>query len=228
MPEGVLEVLRELERADEEIGDELAELERLAGEVESVRTKAEELKTFAARLPADREARAQELQRAKVEAAAAQRVLGEAEERVRTARPEDAQDAERFLVRARDHASVAERRLEEAAASAEDLKDRVTEATIQGHELHTHARRLAADLLGRPRIAEDAGREPDADLAGVEAWSEVARAALFVGRGQLAAERDGIIRQANELGAAALGEPLTSLGTGALARRVERGLARDT
>jgi hypothetical protein len=228
VPEGVLEVLRELERADEEIGAELAGLERLAGEVESVRGKAEELETFAARLPAARKARADELERARAEAAAAQRVLDEAEERVRTARPEDAQDAERFLVRARDHASVGERRLEEAGASARDLEDRVGEAAIQGHEVHTRARRLAAELRGRPRIAENAGKEPDAGLAGVEAWSGVARAALFVGRGQLAAERDGIIRQANELGAAALGEPLTSLGTGALARRVERGLAPDT
>ena len=58
----------------------------------------------------------------------------------------------------------------------------------------------------------------------MEAWSEIARASLFVARGQLSAEREAVIRQANELGALALGEPLSAMGTGALARRVEQAL----
>jgi hypothetical protein len=37
-------------------------------------------------------------------------------------------------------------------------------------------------------------------------------------------QRDGVIRQANEFGAVALGEPLTAMGTGALVRRVEQAL----
>ena len=98
-------------------------------------------------------------------------------------------------------------------------------ATLEGHELLTRARKLAAELRGRPRIAEDAGKEPRPGLDGVEAWSEVARASLFVARGQLSAEREAVIRQANELGALALGEPLSAMGTGALTRRVENGLA---
>jgi len=44
---------------------------------------------------------------------------------------------------------------------------------------------------------------------------------LAVARGQLAAQREGIVRQANEFGAVALGEPLTAMGTDALVRRVE-------
>ena len=58
----------------------------------------------------------------------------------------------------------------------------------------------------------------------MKAWTEVARASLFVARGQLSIEREAVIRQANELGAVALGEPLSSMGTGALTRRVERAL----
>ena len=101
----------------------------------------------------------------------------------------------------------------EATKAAEDLENRVAEATIEGHELHAHARELAAELRGRPRIADDAGKEPRPGLDGVEAWSEIARASLFVARGQLSAEREAVIRQANELGALALGEPLSAMGT---------------
>jgi NAD-dependent DNA ligase len=224
VPEGVLAVLRELERADEETGTALADLDRLAGEVDSVRARVEELEAFAVRLPAVGEARAAELERARAEASAAQRVLEEAEAAVLATGPENAQEAERFHIRARDRVSVAERRVAEATTAAEDLENRVAEATIEGRELHARARELAAELRGRPRIAADAGQEPRPGLAGVQAWSEVVRASLFVASGQLSTEREAVIRQANELGALALGEPLSAMGTGALARRVEQAL----
>ena len=47
MPEGVLAVLRELERADEETGATLADLDRLAGDVDSVRARVDKLEAFA-------------------------------------------------------------------------------------------------------------------------------------------------------------------------------------
>jgi hypothetical protein len=222
VPEEVLAVLRELERADERIGAALADLDGLAGEVDSMRAEAVELGALAARLPGERKARAAELERATAEAAAAEQILGEAEDAVRAAGPTDAQEAKRFHVRARDRVSVAERRLAEAAAAAIDLENRTGEATIRGQALHARARKLAGDLRGRSRIADDAGKEPG--LEGVEAWSAVARASLFVARGQLSAEREAVIRQANELGALALGEPLSAMGAGALTRRVEQAL----
>jgi hypothetical protein len=224
VPEGVLAVLRELERADEQIGTALVDLDRLADDLDSVRATVDELKAFAARLPAEREGCAVGLERAWAETSAAQQVLEEAEAAVRAAAPEVAQEAERFHVRARDRASMAERRVAEAAAARGDLENRAGKATIEGHELHARARKLAAELRGRPRFAEHAGKEPGPGLDGVKAWTEVARASLFVARGQLSIEREAVIRQANELGAVALGEPLSSMGTGALTRRVERAL----
>ncbi len=227
MPEGPLAVLRELERADEEKGAALAELDGLAAELDRIRGKTQELQAFSTQLPAERERRRAELERARAEVAEADRVLAEAEEALRTAKREAQRDAELFAVRARDRAAVAERRAAEAVKAAEDLESRATEAMAEGDALHAQARRLASRLAGRPRIAEAAGKEPEAGLHDVEAWAEVARAALFVARGQLAAERDAVIRQANEIGALALGEPLTAMGTGALARRVEQGLAGE-
>lgn len=226
MPEGPLAVLRELERADEEIGAELAGLERLAAELDQLRAKAQDLQAFAARLPAERERRRAELDRARGEVREADRVFAEAEESVRTATPDAARDAELFAVRAQDRVSAAERRAAAAGAAATDLEIRAGEVTVESHRLHASARKLAADLRGRPRIAEDAGKEPGTGLDGVAAWGEAVRAALFVARGQLAAERDALIRQANEIGALALGEPLTAMGTGALARRVEQVVSR--
>jgi hypothetical protein len=222
VPEGPLAVLRELERADEEIGARLDELDDLAAGLDQIRVKTQELQAFAARLPGERERRGAELERTRAEVAEAARVLARAEESLRTAKPDRAREAELFAVRARDRVSIAERRAAEAGKAAGDLENRVSEAAVEGDTLHARARTLSADLRGRPRIAEDAGKEPGAGLDRVAAWGEAARAALFVARGQLAAERDAVIRQANEIGAVALGEPLPAMGTGALARRVER------
>lgn len=226
MPDGTLAALRELERADQELGSVLVELDRLIAELEAVRARTQELQSFVSRLPDERERRAAELERAGVEVSAADQALAEAEEAVRTAKPGAAREAELFAVRARDRVSVAKRRADEAGAAAGDLEDQVGEAKIQADHVLAQARKLAAKLRGRPRIAEDAGKEPGEGLEGVAAWGEVARAALFVARGQLAAEQEALIRQANEIGALALGEPLSAMGTGALARRVAQGLAR--
>jgi chromosome segregation ATPase len=191
VPEGPLAVLRELERADEEKGAALAELDGLATELDQIRAKTQELQAFATQLPAEREGRLAGLERARAEVAEADRVLAEAEAALRIAKRDAQRDAELFATRARDRAA-----------------------------LGTQARRLASDLAGRPRIAAGAGEEPGAGLHEVEAWAEVARAALFVARGQLAAERDAVIRQANEIGALALGEPLAAASVAVVARRI--------
>jgi hypothetical protein len=225
VPERLLAVLQELERADEEIGAVLADFDALAAELADIRARAQELQAFAARLPGERDRSHAQIECTRADVADAERVLAEAEESLRIAQPDAQREAELFLVRARDRVSVAERRAAEADKAAKELENRAAEAAIEGQLVHTRAGKLAAELRGRPRIAEDAGKAPGAGLHGVEAWGEVARAALFVARGQLAAERDGVIRQANEIGALALGEPLAAMGTGALARRVERELA---
>jgi chromosome segregation ATPase len=219
--EGPLAFLRDLERADEEKGAALAELDGLATELDQIRAKTQALQAFATRLPAEREGRLAELDRARAEVAEADRVLAEAEAALRTAKPEAQRDAELFATRARDRAAIAERRAAEAVKAAEALETRAAEAMAQGEALGTQARELASVLDGRPRIAAGAGKEPGTGLQEVEAWAEVARAALFVARGQLAAEREAVIRQANEIGALALGEPLGAASVALVARRIE-------
>jgi chromosome segregation protein len=222
--ERVLGLLRELELADEEAGAALAELDELAREAESVRVKALDLAAFEARLPGKREAAGAELTRARGEREAARAALAEAEAAVRTARPDGEADARRFEIRARDRVSVAERRARSAEEACEALERRAEDSKRAGEELGSRAAAVAEALQGRPRVAVEAGAAPTPGLAGVANWGEAARAALFVARGQVAAERDALVRQANEVGGLALGEPLTTLGASAIVRRVEAEL----
>ena len=226
MPEGALAVLMELERADERIGALLGDLDRLAAELDSLRADVAELEAFAARIPAERERLAREVASTRIEADAARKTFAEAGEAVRKADAENERDAQRFHVRARDRLSIAERRAAESESAAEAFERAVAEAEQQAERLQTSAAGLAAELRERPRLSGDAGRAPDPRLEGIRAWSEVARASLLVARGQLGAEREAVIRQASEIVAVSLGEPLTAMGTGDLARRVEYVLAR--
>jgi hypothetical protein len=222
VPEGILVLLMELERADEEVGAVLADLDRLGERLDSLRTRVSDLRAFEDRLPFERERRASKLERARAEAESAHDALEKAEEAVRSAKPEAAREAELFEVRARDRVQSTERNLAEAGKVAASL-----EAGREAGDLHRSARALAVELGGRSRLAEDAGKEPGRGLDGVVAWTEVARASLFVARGQVTAEREAIVRQATELGAVALGEPLTSGSPAIVVRRVEQGLARS-
>jgi hypothetical protein len=222
-------LVRELERADEDVAALLAELDELYAACEAVRTRALAVETFFARLPAERTAREQALgeARATVERAeeAARRAADELARAERAAEEERRAAARRFDVRARDALAGARRRLATASAERERLESGAAEAEREAQTLEERARVLAAALRRRPRLAADAGAAPGAELGGVSEWGGRARAALLVARAGLAAERDALIRQANELGSAVLGEPLAPARAHDVARRVERALA---
>ncbi|MEO8290548.1 MAG: hypothetical protein ABI649_06080 [Gaiellaceae bacterium] len=222
--ESVLAFLRELEQADEEVGAVLAELDELARESEAVRLRALELEAWLLRVPADLEAAGKAVTRAREELVAAREARAEADEALERAGEDAVRAAEHFAVRASDRVSVAERRAAKADGARAALEEEAREAVEESGALERRAHELARALRGRPRLAEDAGADPAPGLAGVAEWGSTARAALFVARGQLAAERDAVIRQANELGSLALGEPLTSASAAVVARQVERHL----
>jgi chromosome segregation ATPase len=209
-----LAFLRELERADEEAAATLAELDELAAGVERIRTRTLELETFRTRLPAEREVAG-----AAVEA-------GEDEANERRAALEGLEGVEgptaaSARVRAQDALRNAERRLEAARAQVERLEAEAEAADREAGELVARARELAGLLRARPGLAAGAGNEPEGELEDLQRWATDARAALFVARGNLAKQREALIRQANELGALVLGEPLGAQSPAAVARRVE-------
>jgi chromosome segregation ATPase len=128
--------------------------------------------------------------------------------------------AGRGLVRTRDALRMAERRVAEVDEEAAKLRAAAADATREAAELEARARQLAAGLRKDPRLAEIAS-DPAPGLAGVVEWGSAARAALLVARGGLKAEREALIRQANELGSVLLGEPLLAATPATVRRRVE-------
>ena len=224
-------LLRELERADGAVARELAELDELARETEEMGARARELEEFLARLPAEREGlrRAREeagrqLNRARQELAEAERLLAAAEGDRRSDR---AAEARRRIRRARDELRLVERRGGELREREARLEHRAEEAEGDARRLQARALELAGVLRGRPRLAERAGVTPAPGVAGVAEWASGARAALFVARAGLGAEREAVIRQANELGALVLGEPLGASSAATVVHRVERAIESD-
>jgi hypothetical protein len=222
-----LALLRELERVDDAVAAELVETDELYAAVEELRRRALEVEGFFARLPGERAAAAKsalEAERALAEAGAA---ADEATAAVAAARSagndERLAEARRREVAAQDSLHVAERRLEAARRRAAELEARAEAAQSESHALGASAGDLASTLADRPRVPGGAVADPGTSAAGVAEWGTRARAALLVARSQATAERDAVVRQANELGTAVLGEPLPPLGAREVVRRVESG-----
>jgi chromosome segregation ATPase len=221
-------LLRELVAADEERAATLDEVDRLAVETATVRERADALAGLIAAAPSERarldgevsaaehdvHVRAQALEEAEAELAAVEAKSDE--ERLAAAR--------RLAVRARDALSVAEKRAAASRSEATELEERLARAEREVPQVEEQAAGLARELGGRPGLAKEAGREPEPGLVGVVEWSTRARAALAVARSTLAAERDAVIREANELGSVVLGEPLVASSAALDAKRVEQRL----
>jgi hypothetical protein len=228
MGRSTLALLRELELADADLAASFAEHDSLAGRVENVRQGALELEAFLARLPEERARLRASAEEARREEADARQALASAESAVRTAEagadPARLRAARRALQTAQDLHHVTERRVADAREEAAVLERLAASSRRSEEQLQASARTLAAELVGRPRVAGAAGAPPPPGLAGVREWAGTARAALFVSRGGLARERETVVRQADELGAAMLGEPLVAVSVAAVACRVEREL----
>jgi chromosome segregation protein len=223
-----LAFLRELERADEAASVVLAELDELRREIEALRARSLELEAFLARLPSERARLAAGIDAAEREVTTARDALAAAELELAAAEREGKRErlaaARRAEVRTRDALRDAERRASELRAREARLEEDAREAADETPRVEERARALAEALRGRPRFAERVGESPAAGLAGVVDWASNALAALFVARAGLASEREAVIRQANELGALVLGEPLMAASASSVTRRVERAL----
>ena len=224
-----LALLRDLERADEAVAVELAEVDELSAGVRELRAQALELASFLGSLPEERAAASQAM-------VAADRLLAEARTAAERAADELAgaesdgsrdrlAESRRFELRARDSLHMAERRAASARERAEEVDALAKAAERTTADLEDRAGELAAALSARPRLPGEAVAVPGPGTTGIVEWGTRARAALLVARSQLATERDAIVRQANELGAVVLGQTLPPLGAAAVARRVERELS---
>lgn len=204
---------RELEAEDAELARALADVEAKRAAATDLRARAEHADAFLARLPEARTAAARAVAGAEGELERRQAELGEAVAELDRAEQEEAVlAARRAVVRAGDLVSGAERRLERVRGEAAALEEQARAVEAELPELERLAGELAGGVDGLPQPTE----------VGVASWAARAQAALLVARTGLAAQREGVIRQANELGASALGEPLVSASVSLVRERLEQ------
>jgi colicin import membrane protein len=224
-----LAILEDLERAEEEVAAELAEVDELHAACEQVRVTALELGEFLARLPEERETAQREIQETARALEEAGKADEQAERELAAAEPADDPErlaaARRLRIRARDALHLAERRAEQAAARAEELEVAATASEDRTKDLAVQARELEAALSRRTRVALETDVSPDASPTEIAEWGTQARAALLVARSQVAAERDAVVRQANELAANVVGEPVGTMSAAGAAELLRRTLA---
>jgi hypothetical protein len=221
--EPLLSIAEDLERRDERAAEELLEVERLQAEVDELRTHAAGVAAFLREVPAMYAARedeelaaAAERERALAELLVAEDELARIEERGSdSARLEAARAAQH----ARDAAEAAALRVARAEKERALLEQ---EAAERGAEAELLERR-GSELAAHPRLEHDVAA-PATGLHGLLDWAARARGHLIVAHAALATERDKIVREATELVASVLGEPLVSAGAKGVRERLERAL----
>lgn len=199
MVDALLTFADELERRDTAVAAALARVESLQAEVEEIRVHAAAAVDFLASLPAALEAHARDEEDAAADRAVAQRRLAEAaqqkDETVRT---------------------LAVRRAEEAIADAGRRAERAREhQSVLGREGEAWREEGT-------RLAERAG------VAGLDAvlpWASQRRGELVLEHSGLERERETVVREASELLASVLGDPLAATSVAGLRSRLERALA---
>jgi hypothetical protein len=203
--EPLLQIAEDLERRDEQAAEALLDVERLQGEVEELRAHAGATAAFLRSFPAAR-AQLEGDERAAAEArSAAERAVTDAETEVERARRDaDRLAAQRHVQHARDRVREAELWGERARTDRVRLEQDAEQRQRDAERLEARAHELAE----RPRLAR-AVAPPAGGLHGVLDWASRARGELLVVHAGLATERDKVVREASELVASVLGEPLT-------------------
>jgi chromosome segregation ATPase len=221
--EPLLSVADDLERRDARAAEELLEVERLQADVDELRTQAAAVAEFLRELPAARAAvEAEELAAAadRERTAEALRVAEDELARVEERGSDSARlEAARAAQHARDAVEAAVLRITRAEKEHARLEQ---EAAACGAEAELLERR-GTELAAHPRLEHDIAA-PAAGLHGLLDWAPRARGQLLLSHAALATERDEIVREATELVASVLGEPLVSAGAQGVRERLERAL----
>ncbi|HEY6055131.1 MAG TPA: hypothetical protein VIU86_14445 [Gaiellaceae bacterium] len=211
---------RELEERDERVAAALEALQQLQADVAEVRAHADAVESFRAAYPGERSRLEQAAATAHEELAARAAERAEAESELERARSdEDAAEARRALTRATDAETSAGRKLERTEEERASLERDAVRFEEELPRLEARAAELARRLSEQPRVTR-IETEPSGLGALIE-WTTRARAALFVAVGGLESERERIVREANELGAAVLGDTSVVTSVRLVRERIE-------
>ncbi len=225
-----LDYLAELEREDARIAGEMSTLDELAGRAEAVRSRAGELSDFLGRLPHERARVGDEVSQAERDVAEAESAHEQAQAELTVAEGESNEErlasARRFERRTRDILAVAKRKRDQARETEQDLDRKAADVMDEVPVLVGRAERLSQELSSSARVSAELAEGSPGSLADVGPWGRQAQAAILVARAGLATEQDSIVRQANEIGSAVLGESMGAASASTVARRVESASGR--
>lgn len=197
---GPVDDLRELDRQDTELGARAEQIHAADAEVAGIRAQAEAIVAFFAAYPEDDQRLRDALTAARAELAAREEECREAQAEVDAAGDEEARARTRHeLRRAGDHVVVAGAAVERALAAHDALDREASELPVELDRLEERARAVAAAIGDIPA--------PGEGPATLVEWASRAHAALFVAGGSVDTQRERVIREANELATAVLGEP---------------------
>jgi chromosome segregation ATPase len=217
---------RGLEERDATLAAAISDVDDLQRATEDVRRRADEVAASLAAVPGRREIAAAAVERARDELEARRpgvvRAERELEDSERSGDADRREAARRALERARDTLALAEHRLARAQDEVADVDRDEQEARAEATALEERARALSEQVQAHPRVSRQGAEPPRHGLDGTIAWASQARAALWVVRSGLDDERERVVREANELGASVLGEPLAATSVAAVRERLER------
>jgi chromosome segregation ATPase len=221
---------RELERRDADVATRI-------DVVADVQHKVDELRDVAGRVRAGLEALPDQIEHAELaERNALEREavvlseLADAERRLEeiTGSRRGSADATARAEQAIRRAAVA---AADAAATTVRLRERHEAVLGKGVALRAEADALVAEaqevaqrVVEIPRLSDSGRTEPGTSLSEIEEWGAREHAALFVVRVGLERDREQVVREANELAAAALGEQLAGASVALVRRRLEESV----
>ncbi|HET7044528.1 MAG TPA: hypothetical protein VFI37_06730 [Gaiellaceae bacterium] len=218
---GHVEFARELEERDEHVAAAIGAVRELEGEVAEVRARAEGIAEIREGYPFERQRLAAGLESAREQLATREAEQAEAEaDLARAKEGEEQAAARRAVTRTADAAASARRNVARSEDELGSLERAMEQAEAELPRLRERSRTLARRLEELPRVTR-VETDPD-DLAALLDWGSRARAALFVAAGGLETEREQIVREANELGAAVLGEAALAASVATVRERIER------
>jgi len=219
--ESLLSFAEELERRDADVAQALARVEALQAEVDELRAHAAAAASFLVTLPAALAERASDEEVAVEARDQAERAAREAEQLVeRSEKEEQRQAAVRALQRARDDVHAAEFWVAEARDAHAELERQGATRRAEAERLAHRTVELAARVRDVPAVSDD--------LQGALEWASRARGALLLEHSGLAREREEVVREATELLASVLGEPLTASAVAGVRERLARALAEPS
>ena len=217
-----LAYVQELERKDDLIAASLETLTSLRSRTRALGAEATRLAAVLGRMPHERAAAAASIERGEAAVALRKAELADAEQaaakakRDREARERAVELAHGALSRAQEEL-VSSRGRAEAVAGAQATAEREAAAVVAAADA------VARELGCAPRMSSHVPEPPGPGLDGVVDWAARADGALLLARSGLDDEREAVVREANELAAAVLGEAALA-GVHQIRERVEAAI----